>query len=82
MSASHQISLRNVDSRLKRLIDQHAKKRGTSINQYVLDTVAEAVGYREAKQPAWREFNGAMTCDGINQQALDDFESIDETMWK
>lgn len=82
MNTNHQVTLRNVDDGLKRLIDQNAKKRGKSINQYMLDIVAAAVGYSEQPQRDWREFAGAIPDDGINAEALADFESIDETMWK
>lgn len=77
-----QVTLRNIDEELKKLIDQNAQKRGQSINSYVVDVIKDSVGYKTKASQGWREFIGTMPDDGINQEVLDDFEKIDENMWK
>ena len=82
MSKSGQVTLRNVDTTLKQLIDQYARKRGVSINRFVLDIVKEAVGYTPTPSKRWREFAGAIPEEGLDSEVLADFEKIDDKMWR
>jgi hypothetical protein len=78
-----QVTLRNIDEKLKRLIDQNARKQNKSINTYVVDVVKDSVGYTSHNaQPAWKKFSGSITADGIDQATLDSHEAVDEHMWK
>lgn len=77
-----QVTLRNVDDGLKKMIDLNARKQNKSINQYVLDIVKERVGYGTPASQDWREFSGSFEPKAINATALEDFEKIDEEMWR
>ncbi len=61
-----QITIRNVDPRLKQLIDMGAKRRNTSTNQFVLDVVEEAVDYKKVGKSGWRNHIGAIPSDGFD----------------
>jgi hypothetical protein len=53
-----------------------------SINDFVLDTLQDKVGGITAKDTvSWRQYSGLIDEEGINQDVLDDFETIDKTMW-
>ena len=77
-----QVTLRNIDPKLKKLIDQRAKKSQKSINTYVVDLIKDSIGYTQTKHKPWRAYAGVIPDCGISQEALDDFASIDKTMWQ
>jgi len=78
-----QVTLRNIDPKLKKLIDQNARKQNKSINAYVVDVMKESTGYsKQNSQPAWKKFSGTIPADGIDSATLNEFEAIDDTMWK
>lgn len=78
-----QITVRNVDPILKQRIDKLAKMKSMSINDLVLDTLRAKVDLQGAqKKMSWQRYSGVMGKKGINQAVLDDFETIDESMWK
>jgi hypothetical protein len=77
-----QITVRNVSPILKRRIDKLAKLKSMSINDFVLDTLQDKVGGITAKDSvSWRQYSGLIDKAGINQEVLDNFETIDKTMW-
>ena len=77
-----QITVRNVSPILKRRIDKLAKLKSMSINDFVLDALQDKVGGITAKNTvSWRQYSGLIDNEGINQEVLDDFETIDKTMW-
>lgn len=77
-----QITVRNVSPILKRRIDKLAKLKSMSINDFVLDTLQDKVGGITAKATvSWRQYSGLIDNEGINQEVLDNFETIDKTMW-
>ncbi len=81
-----QLTIRKVDPVLKRKLVAIAHKRGSSINDVVLDIVREKIGLRETtgikKNIDWSQYAGVMGPKGLNQSVLDDFENIDEKMWQ
>ena len=77
-----QITVRNVSPILKRRIDKLAKLKSMSINDFVLATLQDKVGGITAKDNvSWRQYSGLIDNEGINQEVLDNFETIDKTMW-
>jgi hypothetical protein len=77
-----QITVRNVDDSLKRKIDKLANLKAMSINDFVLDTLRAKVGNPSSAPITWHHYSGIMDKKALNQSALDDFETIDPTMWK
>ncbi len=78
-----QITVRNVDSELKKRIDKIAKLKAMSLNDFVLDTLRSKVGGTTAdKTITWHRYSGVMDRAAINQEVLEDFETIDPAMWK
>jgi len=78
-----QITVRNVDPLLKRRIDKLAKLKSMSINDLVLETLRAKVGESTDGTPiSWHRYSGLLEPEAISQAVLDDFETIDPTMWK
>jgi len=77
-----QITVRNVDAHLKQRIDKLAKLKAMSINDFVLDTLQTKVGSVSGSTITWQRYSGVMDKASINQEVLDDFETIDPAMWK
>jgi hypothetical protein len=77
-----QITVRNVSPILKRRIDKLAKLKSMSINDFVLDVLQDKVGGMTSKDTlSWHQYSGLIDNEGINQEVLDDFETVDKTMW-
>ncbi len=79
-----QITVRNVDPILKRRIDKLARLKSMSINDLALEALQDKVGGAPTDKGtiSWRQYSGTLSDDAINQSVLEDFEKIDETMWK
>lgn len=77
----HQVTLRGIDSQLKKLLTQRAQKQQKSVNSYVVDVLKQNVGYKNSRDQSWQKFAGSIPEGGINQETLDDFETIDKDMW-
>ncbi|MFA6033645.1 MAG: hypothetical protein WC889_12155 [Myxococcota bacterium] len=81
-----QLTIRNVGADLSRALDTERHRRGTSLNQFVLDVLRQALGLS-----AERSFrNGLGRFSGTwNNKDLAEFEKntavfekIDEEMWR
>lgn len=81
MKKMSQITVRNVDQDLKRLISQHAKEQGVSINQYMLNIAKEAVNHKKPQPSSWRECSGLLEFDDFPDEVMADFEKVDNEMW-
>lgn len=78
-----QITVRNVDPLLKQRITKLAKLKSMSINDFVLETLRTKVDLRAPKQSiSWDRYSGTVPAKGINQDVLNDFETIDDAMWR
>jgi plasmid stability protein len=80
MATLSQITVRNVDADLKQRLHRSAQKKNMSVNSYMLDIARRAVG--SGTVSTWRKYEGALSSDAINPQTLDDFETIDTSMWR
>lgn len=76
-----QITVRNVDQDLKRLITQHAKEQGVSINQYMLNIARESVNHAKPQATSWKECSGLLKFDDFPDEVFADFEKVDSEMW-
>ena len=76
-----QITIRNVDKRLKQLIDKNAKKQNKSINQYVLDVMRDRVEALPGQRP-WEVYAGQIPNNAFHADITKDFEAIDASMWQ
>lgn len=76
-----QITVRNVDQDLKRLIAQHAKEKGVSINKYMLDIARESVNQTKPQATSWRECSGILKFEDFPDEVFTEFEEVDSEMW-
>lgn len=78
-----QITVRNVEPMLKQRIAQLAKLKSKSINDLVLDTMRVKVGLKsESKKTNWSKYQGMFKDDAFDDAVFEDFEKIDESMWR
>lgn len=84
MTKTTQITVRNVDPVLKRRFDKLAKLKAMSINDLALEALRDKVGSTATDKHVitWRRYSGTLPGNAIDQSALEDFEKIDQTMWK
>ncbi len=82
----HQITIRKVDSLLHQRITRNAKLQSQSINDWVLDAIRTKAGISSNKdtQPtaSWASHIGKFNDDSFDEEVLEDFEKIDESMWQ
>ena len=84
-----QLTIRGVGEELHRAIKEHAKRRGLSINRYVLSVIRESVGLGSGKKDLEMEFHDLDHLAGTwSQQAYDEFlrdlesqREIDRGLW-
>lgn len=80
------ITIRNVDARLARALEGETRRRGTSLNQTVLDVLSQALGVGQATQRS----NGLAKLAGTwtdreyadFEASVAVFERIDDDLWK
>jgi DNA polymerase III delta subunit len=79
------LTVRNVDARLARALERETRKRGTSLNQTVLDLLRNALGVGALARPS----NGLEKLAGTwTEKDLEEFEAntaifeqIDPELW-
>jgi len=78
-----QITLRHVSPQLKELVNKRAREESISINQYVLNLLERGVGFKPAtKKPDWHKSIGVLPEASFNDSIFEDFERVDEKMWR
>lgn len=78
------LTIRNVDPRLASALVRETKRRGTSVNQTVLDLLRQAVGLDEPRRTNGLEkFAGTWTKEDFEDFAASTamFERIDPELW-
>ena len=76
-----QVTLRNVSADLKKRIDQASHKQKVSINTHLVGVLEDYYGIR-ANKPGWRDSAGILQSSDIDQNVIDDFRKVDESMWR
>ena len=80
------LSIRHVPPELARALDDEKRRRGTSLNQVVLDLLSQAVGLGKARRRSngLRRYSGTWTQAEFEEfeKAIEDFERIDEELWR
>jgi hypothetical protein len=79
------LTIRNVEPRLARALERERSRRGTSLNQTVLDLLSHALGVHDAAERS----NGLAKLAGTwsatelarFEQATAVFEQVDEDLW-
>jgi hypothetical protein len=85
MTAKH-LTVRNVPREIGRALDAERRRRGTSLNQTVLDLLASALGVRTGRPAP----NGLVRLAGTWSErdlaeleaATADFERTDDELWR
>ena len=80
------LSIRHVPPELARALDDEKRRRGISLNQVVLDLLSQAVGLGKARRRSngLRRYAGTWTQEEFEEfeKAIEDFEQIDEELWR
>ena len=78
------ITVRDVDGQLARALEQAKRKRGTSLNQTVLDLLRHALGLNAPTSGnGLRSMAGAWSEEDLEEfeQATAPFAQVDEELW-
>ena len=83
MNASH-LTVRNLPDPLAEALEQEKLRRGTSLNQTVIDLLAQSLGVNGVRSNGLRRLAGTWT--GAQQAefvaAVQCFGEIDQDLWK
>jgi hypothetical protein len=81
---SKQYTIRAVPDRIDRALRKRAKAEGKSLNAVVLQVLMEGVEApdRPKRNENLREFFGTWVEDPAFDEAMKDFEKVDEELWK
>jgi len=79
------LTVRNVDARLARALERETRKRGTSLNETVLDLLRDALGVGRLAPPSngLDKLAGTWTQEDLEQFEANTaiFEQIDPEIW-
>ena len=79
------LTIRNVDDRLARALEREKKRRGTSLNETVLELLARSLGVDvgEKRSNGLRKLAGTWSKEEHRafEEAVAPFEQIDEELW-
>lgn len=80
------LTIRNVDAKLARALERETQRRGTSLNQAVLDLLRQALAVEPAAVPrsnGLRQLAGTWSEDDLRafEQNTAVFEQIDQELW-
>lgn len=80
------ITIHSIDESLKRVLDQEAKRRGTSKNQLIKELLSQDLGLRRDSVPEddYREFSGLWSAEDLQEFAAtqQDNETPDPADWR
>jgi hypothetical protein len=81
---SRQYTIRSIPERVDRELRKRAKAEGKSLNAVVLQVLEEAAVApdRPKRNENLRKFFGTWVEDPAFDEAMKDFEKIDEELWK
>lgn len=77
-----QYTVRSVPERLDRELRKRAKQEDKSLNTLILEILNQATTPEAQKHHDLDEFAGTWVEDPAFDEAIKDFEQIDEEMWK
>ena len=77
-----QYTIRQVPDHVDRALRQKAKRKGLSLNQVVLETLAQSVGEDSAKYHDLDALCGTWKQDKFFDDAMGAFDEIDDEAWK
>ena len=83
MNASH-LTVRNLPDQLAAALEQEKLRRGTSLNQTVIDLLEQSLGVKGVRSNGLLRFAGTWT-EAEHQEFLSgiqEFEVIDQDLWK
>jgi hypothetical protein len=83
MNASH-LTVRNLPDELAAALDREKRRRGTSLNQTVIDLLGQSLGVNGTRSNGLKKLAGTWT-EAEHEEflsAMPAFEEIDPELWK
>lgn len=84
MNASH-LTVHNLPDELAAALDREKRRRGTSLNQTVIDLLAQSLGVKGTRSNGLGRLSGTWTKAEHQEQeflfAMPRFEGIDQELW-
>jgi plasmid stability protein len=83
VNASH-LTVRNLPDELSAALDREKRRRGTSLNQTVIDLLRQSLGVPGTRSNGVARLAGTWTDDEHREfiSAMSTFEEIDADLWK
>ena len=83
MNASH-LTVRNLPDKLAEALEREKRRRGTSLNQTVIDLLRQSLGVTSTRSNGVRRLAGTWTATEHREflSAIRGFEEIDQDLWK
>lgn len=78
----NQYTIRRVPPHLDEALRRKAKRKGQSLNQVLLDSLAASVGEEAARYHDLDELAGSWKTDKVFDKAMEAFGTIDSEDWK
>jgi hypothetical protein len=78
----NQYTIRQVPANLDEALRRKAKQKGQSLNQVLLDSLAQSVGEEASRYHDLDELAGSWKTDKAFDDALKAFDTIDPNDWK
>lgn len=83
MKASH-LTVRNLPEEVAAALEREKRRRGTSMNQTVIDLLRQSLGVKGTRSNGVGRVAGAWTESEHREflSAIQNFEEIDQDLWK
>jgi len=78
------LTVRNVPEAVAEALDREKRRRGTSLNQTVIDLLEQSLGVSGARSNGLHRYAGRWSDDDFRdfEQAVAGFDSIDPELWE
>lgn len=78
------LTVRNVPDRLHEALEREKRRRGTSLNQTVIDLLGQRLGLGGERSNGLRRLAGSWTQEEYREfeEAVAPFEEVDEELWR
>lgn len=78
------LTIRNVPADVAIALDQEKRRRGSSLNQTVIELLRQGLGAGTTRSNGLASLAGAWTADEVRrfEEAVEPFDGVDEEIWR
>jgi len=83
MNARRHLTVRDLPPKVSSALDTERRRRGTSLNQTVIDLLTQALGVRGPRRNGLARFGGTWSAKELREfKSSVTFEAIDPEFWR